>query len=58
MSQSVRFAGLALACLYMTVLGFDNITIGRFFFSTFSLTKMFGFCFEMYKLLNLSAFTH
>jgi hypothetical protein len=29
MGQNVRFAGLALSCLYMTVLGFDNITTGR-----------------------------
>ncbi|XP_064638843.1 solute carrier family 40 protein member 1-like isoform X2 [Lineus longissimus] len=28
MGQSVRFAGVALSCLYMTVLGFDNITTG------------------------------
>ena len=26
---SVALAGLALACLYMTVLGFDNITVGE-----------------------------
>ena len=29
--QRVVFAGLALATLYMTVLGFDSITIGRCF---------------------------
>ena len=29
MRYSVSLAGLALACLYMTVLGFDNITVGR-----------------------------
>lgn len=29
MGQSVRFAGVALSCLYMTVLGFDNITTGQ-----------------------------
>lgn len=26
--QSVVFAGISLACLYMTVLGFDSITLG------------------------------
>lgn len=29
MRYSVALAGLALACLYMTVLGFDNITVGK-----------------------------
>jgi len=29
MRYSVTLAGLALACLYMTVLGFDNITVGE-----------------------------
>lgn len=29
MQYSVALAGLALACLYMTVLGFDNITVGK-----------------------------
>jgi len=28
MGYKVAFAGLGLACLYMTVLGFDNITVG------------------------------
>ena len=28
MNHPVRFAGVGLACLYMTVLGFDNITYG------------------------------
>ena len=28
MKYEVAFAGIGLACLYMTVLGFDNITIG------------------------------
>lgn len=28
MSQRIVFAGLGLACLYMTVMGFDNITTG------------------------------
>lgn len=29
MKYSVALSGLALACLYMTVLGFDNITVGE-----------------------------
>lgn len=29
MQYNVALAGLALACLYMTVLGFDNITVGK-----------------------------
>jgi hypothetical protein len=29
MKYSVSLAGLALAALYMTVLGFDNITVGE-----------------------------
>ena len=29
MNYDVAFAGLGLATLYMTVLGFDNITVGR-----------------------------
>lgn len=29
MKYRVAYAGLALACLYMTVLGFDNITTGK-----------------------------
>ena len=29
MKYDVAFAGLGLATLYMTVLGFDNITVGR-----------------------------
>lgn len=29
MSYKVAFAGLGLATLYMTVLGFDNITVGK-----------------------------
>jgi hypothetical protein len=32
MKYSVALAGLALACLYMTVLGFDNITVGEHLF--------------------------
>ena len=28
MNHPVRFAGVGLSCLYMTVLGFDNITYG------------------------------
>lgn len=28
--QSVVFAGLALACLYLTVLGFDSMTVGTY----------------------------
>ena len=31
MNHQVRNAGVGLACLYMTVLGFDNITYGRKF---------------------------
>ena len=30
MKYDVAFAGLGLASLYMTVLGFDSITVGRF----------------------------
>ena len=30
MSYPVAFAGLGLATLYMTVIGFDNITVGKF----------------------------
>ena len=29
MRYSVALAGLALASLYMTVLGFDNVTVGE-----------------------------
>lgn len=29
MSYDVKFAGFGLAFLYLTVLGFDNITTGR-----------------------------
>lgn len=28
-SYDVKFAGLGLACVYMTVLGFDNISNGK-----------------------------
>ena len=31
--QRVLFAGIALACLYMTVLGFDSITTGAYVFA-------------------------
>ena len=31
MKYDVAFAGLGLATLYMTVLGFDNITVGKWF---------------------------
>lgn len=30
MKYDVAFAGLGLACLYMTVIGFDSITVGKF----------------------------
>jgi iron-regulated transporter 1 len=30
MKYDVAFAGLGLAFLFMTVLGFDNITVGRY----------------------------
>lgn len=30
MKYDVAFAGLGLACLYMTVIGFDSITVGEF----------------------------
>ena len=33
MKYDVAFAGLGLATLYMTVLGFDNITVGKWFLS-------------------------
>ena len=29
-SQSCAFAGIGLSCLYMTVIGFDNVTSGKF----------------------------
>ena len=33
--QAVVFAGISLSCLYMTVLGFDSITVGRYKWLTY-----------------------
>jgi iron-regulated transporter 1 len=35
MKYDVAFAGLGLAAVYMTVMGFDNITVGSSFFDLF-----------------------
>ena len=41
MRYKVALAGLALSCLYMTVLGFDNITTGKHIVFVLSMT-LFG----------------
>lgn len=40
--QDTVFAGLALACLYMTVLGFDSITVGKLLASSSLRFSPFG----------------
>ena len=40
-SYPVAFAGLGLATLYMTVIGFDNITVGKFLFNLLNKLRIF-----------------